>query len=61
MVRRGKMFTDVKNTNFAFDTGCPDESHLILTNTFSLIVEKIVPHKRENSEMKPCSLLIRRI
>ena len=42
-----KFIIDVKNADFSFETGDPTEYNLALTNTFSLIVEKHAPLKKE--------------
>ena len=46
---------DVKNADFSFETDDPNENYSALTNTFSLIVEKHAPLKKESSKRKPSS------
>ena len=42
-----KFLSDLKNTNFSFTSADPNENYLFLTNSFSKIVEKHVPLKKE--------------
>ena len=42
-----KFIADVKNADFSFETGDPNENYSALTNTFSLIVEKHAPLKKK--------------
>ena len=42
-----KFIVGVKNTNFSFQRGNPNENYSTLTNTFSLIVVKHAPHKKK--------------
>ena len=49
-----KFIVDVKNTDFSLKTDDPNGNYSALTNTFSLIVEKHAPPKKESSERKPC-------
>ena len=42
-----KFLDDLKNTNFSFTSGDPNENHLFLRNSFSIIVEKHVPLKNK--------------
>ena len=39
----------LKNTNFSFTSSDPNENYLLLTNSFSKIVEKHVPLKKKTS------------
>ena len=38
--------SDLKNTNFSFTSSDPNENYLLLTNSFSKIVEKYFPLKK---------------
>ena len=42
-----KLLSNLKNTNFSFTSTDPNENYLFLTNSFSKIVEKHVPLKKE--------------
>ena len=42
-----KFLSDLKYTNFSFTSGDPNENYLLLTNSFSKIVEKHVPLKKK--------------
>ena len=50
-----KFIDDLKNADFSFETDDPNENYSALTSTFSLIVEKHAPLKKENSKRKPSS------
>ena len=41
-----KFITDVKNADFSFKTDDPNENYWVLTNVFSLVMEKHIPLKK---------------
>ena len=49
-----KFLSDLKNKNFSFTSADPNENYLFLTNSFSKIVKKHIPLKK-NLERKSCA------
>ena len=50
-----KLFvTDFENLNLAVNSDDPHENHVNLSETFSKVVQRHAPIKKEDSQRKPC-------